>query len=398
MSNLLWFVQSLFWKRDDSIILFGSWFGQRFADNSRFLFQFLSEHKEELKLSKVVWVTRNSVICNDIKDLGYEAYLMDSEESIMYHKTAGIHIICNMSNDISDKSNDILCRYSYGANKINLWHGVMSMKGVANASNEYKKKKEKHKRIYEINEFIYSHSSFYRSFFYGIGGWENCYYLSTTSAGTDILSLFFILPRNHYIEIGNPRVCYSPKVTDKESVIINKLRDFSLVIVYLPTFRNNENVDYFFSFDYEKLLADNNILWIQKTHTASVGHPVNKKSSNNIIQLPSEFDINLIIPYVNVLVTDYSSVAADAMYYYKRLVYYMPDYDEYMKYDRGFIINPKELICGNCFDNPRDLMSYIISLKNVFEYLPDEKYLNLRNKYWGEETSMYQIWHKLVGE
>ena len=39
--NFWMFTRSLMWKRDDSIVLIGAWFGNKFADNSRYLFQML---------------------------------------------------------------------------------------------------------------------------------------------------------------------------------------------------------------------------------------------------------------------------------------------------------------------------------------------------------------------
>ena len=46
-SNLKYLLSSLFWLKDKRIILFGGWFGERFADNTRFLFQYLSDNKKK---------------------------------------------------------------------------------------------------------------------------------------------------------------------------------------------------------------------------------------------------------------------------------------------------------------------------------------------------------------
>jgi len=46
--NLAVCVYGLFFKRDNKIILVGAWMGEKFADNSRFLFQYLTSHKEAL--------------------------------------------------------------------------------------------------------------------------------------------------------------------------------------------------------------------------------------------------------------------------------------------------------------------------------------------------------------
>ena len=107
-------------RRDMKTVLFGAWFGEKFSDNPRFLFQYLSENRSALGLNRVVWVTRDEAVCETIREMGYEAYMMDSEESLRCHRTAGVHIICNgAADDPANPHADILGRYSTGAVKIN---------------------------------------------------------------------------------------------------------------------------------------------------------------------------------------------------------------------------------------------------------------------------------------
>ena len=50
INNIIWLFQSWGWHKDPSIVVMDSWFGQKFADNPRFLFQYLSENKSKLGL------------------------------------------------------------------------------------------------------------------------------------------------------------------------------------------------------------------------------------------------------------------------------------------------------------------------------------------------------------
>ena len=52
--NLLVFIANLFIRRDKKVLLFGSWMGNRFADNSRFLFQHLAAHRDAYGLKHIV--------------------------------------------------------------------------------------------------------------------------------------------------------------------------------------------------------------------------------------------------------------------------------------------------------------------------------------------------------
>ncbi|MEG0834717.1 MAG: CDP-glycerol glycerophosphotransferase family protein [Christensenellaceae bacterium] len=391
--NILWWKQSKKWKRDDCVVLFGAWFGERYADTSRYLYQFLSDNKEKYGLTRVVWATRSEVVRTEITNLGYEAYLLDSEESIRYHQIAGTHIICNMADTGDLYSGDLMGQYSYGARKVNLWHGVMPMKGVASASNEYKAKKKASPIRCRIQEFLIGQSKIYRSFVNTHGGWGDCYYLSVTPAGTDILRQFFMLPQNHFIETGNPRVCGQVSYTDREKQFVEILKDYNKVILYLPTFRDPNS-----SFDYshvaeptQPFLRKENALWVQKAHSAASSATYSYQKEGNIVYLSSDFDINSIMQDITLLVTDFSSVAADAMYYYKPIIYYMPDYEEYLSKDRGFVIDPETVMMGSKAFNLDELQEKMGGLLNS-TFLPDKKYEDTRFRFWGPDKTMDEIW------
>lgn len=398
-SNVLWAARSLMWKRDKGTVLVGAWFGERFADTSRYLYQYLYDHKTELNLKKVVWVTRSERILSVMKNMGYEVYLMDSEESIYFHKRAGYHIICNFSNNNSVYKSDILCKYSYRAIRINLWHGVMPMKGVAAATSEYRRNKEKHPVSYAMKEWLLLHCKIYRTLFISEGGWGDCYYLSTTKAGTEVMRQFFVLPMNKFLETANPRSCDLPKLTTEEIEVKKILSSYKKTVLYLPTFREKAK-----GFDptqvaisMQRFLESNEILWVQKGHSADSRVGTEGEKDGNILNLPSDFDINNIMEDITVLVTDYSTAAADAMLYWKPVLYYMPDYDEYMSADRGFVVNPLDVMCGPMFKTLEELKEGILDValgKSYFE--PSIKYVETRYKYWGEEKPMSLIWSDIL--
>lgn len=383
-------------KRNKRIVLFGSWFGERYADTSRYLFQYLSENKKQLGLDHVVWVTRDAEILQNVRGLGYEAYLIGTEKSDYYHKVAGYHIVCNRPNDGAGFKGDIEGIYSFGAKRLNLWHGVMPLKGVGNATNTYKRYKQAHPYLVRLKEFLSDHSRLYRVFFHDIGGWGDCYYLSVTPAGTKILKQFFRMPDNHYIETANPRIkeCFS--YTDYERTLIKRIKESRYVILYTPTFRDKDSTFNFYSAGLYVMerLKDKGVLWIQKPHSAAVIESEHKDSSN-IVDLPSAFDLNVIIPYINLLITDYSTVAADAMYYYKRILYYMPDMEEYAQKDRGFLSDPQELMVSEVITAPENLVSAISKCLTEKDFTISDKYKKIRSDFWGPEKSFEEIWNDI---
>ncbi len=406
VSNLAMAIRSLFWKKDSSVVLVGAWFGDKFADNSRYLYQYLSENKSALGLTHVVWVTANEKVCNQLNEMGYESYLFGTKESIRYHKIAKYHMICtneaSMTLRYADGSSRILLgdiegQYSWRAKKINVWHGLIGAKGAGAKTPEYREATSKHPVMIRLKELFRTKSQLYRKFFNRPGGWGDCYYLSTTPYRTDLLRGLFLLPKSRLIETGFPRVTGVIRYLPVEKQMLNIIKQYKYSIIYVPTFRSMASKDFDFnkaSTELKSYLEKNNILWIQKGHSASNVNCSEPHIDGNIINLPAEFDINTIIPMMTLMITDYSSVAGDAIYYYKPIIYYVPDYDEYLKKDVGFQRDPNEIMCGPKVKSIFDLEKCIESL--LFDtYHPDEKYMSVRKLYYNDKNSIDIIWQDI---
>ena len=316
--------------------------------------------------------------------MGYEAYMMDSKESVYFHKKAGIHIICNSQYDTKTTYGDIMGQYSYGAKCVDLWHGL-GLKGVGYASNEWKKRKIKKTIIKRIKETFN-------------GGWENRWVLSTTSNATDIFEKYFKLPRDKYIESAYPRNCAVPRLTRDEMRVLESFKEYDAVVLYLPTFRNSNQFNFN---DYTKVLTDvlkkENILWIQKSHSVDNFNHTQNSKEENILNLDPKFDINVLLPHITVLVTDYSSVMFDAMYHNKPVLYLVPDYEEYKNGDRGFAINPDDVMCGPKFFSIEELKEDLSVYCKYTELAKGTNYNVVREKYWGNEfKGLGDIWRDIL--
>lgn len=119
-------ILNLFIQRDQSVILIGSWMGEKFADNSRFLFQFLHQEKEVLAIKRVIWVTRNKDLKAELTNMGYEVYLCGTLKSFYWHLRSGVHILCNAIYVLQNGrfQPDLDTSLSFGAKRIQLWHGI----------------------------------------------------------------------------------------------------------------------------------------------------------------------------------------------------------------------------------------------------------------------------------
>ena len=395
--NVIGEIRHWFKPKDKSIVLMGSWFGNRFSDNTRYLYQYLSENKDKLGLTHVVWVTKSEELQKDLVRMGYEAYMMDSQESIDYHQRAGIHIICNSDNEGLAKGADILTRYSNGAVRINLWHGLGGIKGVGYASKEYLDYKKSHPVIIAIKDFFRS-SRLFRRLVQLPGGWGDAYYLSTTPFETAIFKKYFGLSDRYFIEAGYPRNEKKVTLRECEKSVIERINSSNRVILYMPTFRVN-NDHYVSPLSDERVLEvlkENNWLWVEKKHGEDADGMMGSVENQTVMQLDSDFDANVLLPHVDMIVTDYSSVSWDALYHRKPILFYMPDYDYYMNQDRGFVLSAEEFIIGSAAYDIEQMVDILKRYKDDFSKMIPENEEELIQKVWGKETDCKEIWEKIV--
>ena len=373
-------------KRNVKVVLFGAWFGNRYADNSRFLYEWLSKNKEKLNLSNVVWVTRRQEIVEELRKKNYEVYLMESKEAVYYQKISGIHFICQSPRE------DITPKYSNGAVKINLWHGIGGIKGVDFASKEC----TDHPIVTGIKKFILNHTLLRRLFIHP-GGWGNCRYLSTTPYETSILRQYFARYDDCFIESDFPRNCECIELMPTEQDVINYLSNWNTFIFYLPTFRKKPDhyVDPLSDDRLKDFLCKNNILWVEKQHSYSK-NDFDVVHGDNIFKLDPDFDINVIIKKASIVITDYSSVCWDALYNDIPVIFYTPDFDYYVNSDRGLVMKPEEFLFGPRSDTPEQLLGVLESYNGKFsEILPDNKN-EIFEKMWGMKKNYSEIWQDIT--
>ena len=387
------------YKRDKSIVLFGAWFGNRFADNPRYLYQYLSDNKEQLGLTHVVWVTRNEFVQKEILKLGYECYLMNTAESVYFHKKAGFHFLCNESNDnLLASESDLLCRYSWGAIKINLWHGTVGIKGLGFTSNEFRKLEFEHRILAKIKKFEHT-AAFPRKYLCSLGGWGDQFFITTT----DYLRLedqkFNLLKDNRFIYSGFPRNCENKRLTNAEEKIVDILPPKGLRILYAPTFRESGN-GYFPPLESEQFISwlrDNpNIIWIEKRHSVDVLQAEANSFGSNIVKVDSGFDISILIEYSDIIITDYSSVSHDALYHMIPVIYYVPDLEGYATSDRGFMQKPEEFMIGPKAENIDKLIKLIETGIDNLERLYSANYKDAWIKIWGKSKEINEIWNDIL--
>ena len=333
--NILTIISNMFIKRNNKIWLFGSWMSERFADNSRALYQFLHFNKEIYDIERVVWVTSKKEIYKELNDNGFECYMLNSKKSLYFHLKAGIHVGCNMYDNINDYKGDIYGRFSFGAKKIQLWHGI----GVKAVGELRKNSSDREQHICSIKRKLKKYFS-YPIFF--PGGWNNCYWLVSGIENKKVITDEFAVNNKRIISAIYPRFFTSLFFTEKEKKVIEEITYYKSkgysIIMYFPTFRKKYDryVAPEDALHFDDFLLRNKIMWIKKSHLASTYNKEYDNFNNKII-LDAEFDINTILKYADLVISDYSSIITDAIFLNIRTINYIPDFDYYKNIDRGFV-------------------------------------------------------------
>ncbi len=381
--NIFVVIISIFKHRDKNKVVIGAWDGYRYADNSRYLYEFLCDNN----LCDVTWATKSEEIYQNLKNSGKKVVLMGTKESFKVHIESYYHIVCTAYADISGE-------LSWGACKVNLWHG-MPIKLVAELAN-----KGGYKQRTAIHDLLLFKSIKKLSVF-NPGGWNKCFYLSPGVIGDRALMEDFKIDDKWIIRANYPRNNVKRCVKEEER-IKEVIRKHKISIIYLPTFRENGKdfvSELCLNPDIQELLKNNDALWIDKGHYASTSaiNSANSNSETNIIHLPATFDICSIMNVVDIVITDYSSVYYDALYNMKRVILYMPDYEYYKTRDRGFLTDPKELkACLKAY-NIEEIKSKLSNSLNGMTEEEINEIDNARRENWSfANEGIEDVWKKIV--
>ncbi len=137
------------------------------------------------------------------------------------------------------------------------------------------------------------------------------------------------------------------------------------IILFAPTFREDARfIDDGSYIDFGKLslaAGMNDLLFIVKLH------PFSERENNeyeNVIFYDKSMDVYPLLSYVDLLLTDYSSIFSDFMLTGKPIILYLADYDEYASEERGLQVDIMRLF-GSLVCSVQDrLIDTILTIKN----------------------------------
>lgn len=341
--------KSMFYKRDKHIWIFGAWFGNKYGDNSKYLFMQAAKRED----IRAVWVSNNQTVVDELTAKGYEAYTMNSPESIELHKKAKYIFMCT-------GVEDFYYPVAGNATFINLWHGV-PLKKVAYADKITNKKKSFKERGY-IGALL-------RKLPY-----RKQYMVTTSKTMQDIYLPTFRTKRNHTPILGQPRndVFFDPSLGKD---LHSELAGDKKIILYMPTHRNEGSTP----MDCNKILdlqaieefcKKNGFVFLIKKHYYHAGEDDGISRYECIKDITQQsFDSQELILTADIMITDYSSCYIDYLLLDRPVIFYNYDYENYLVNDREMYFDYEDVTPGHKVSKFEDLMGV---LKGIVEEGKDE--------------------------
>lgn len=355
--------------KDKNLWVFGAWFGERYADNSKYLFEYVNKNHPEIK---VVWLTRNKNTYNFVRKKGYNVAKTFSLKGWYYALRAKVAVVSNGISDVNIFT-------TANTKVVQLWHGIPLKKIMFDDKITFKHPTIWKKFLFFIFPFLKKHIDY-----------SNTLLIATSEEVQKIISSAFRVPIGQVKITGYPRndsFFYKPK---KDLKFTKKLLSFKYqgkkIAIYMPTHRKEGELDInkLFLSDLEvidkKLKALNYILLIKLhfCHTKESLLLKEIKHYSNIIIINDnmiEQDIYNILRLTDLLITDYSSIYFDYLLLDKPMIFAPFDIETYIKSDREFYYNYDEVTPGPKAKNWNEVIKY---MEETITY-PD-KYKEQRKK------------------
>lgn len=346
---------SVFIPTKKGLFIFGSWFGKKYGDNSRAMFEYLSQDKK----GDIYWFTRNKDVASRIIKDGNKCLYLSGIRCIILHLRAEA-VFCNCSAN-ADLMGDFLNRKT---KVFNLWHGTPMKKIGKDAINDNiscdRLGISKGNLVFSLlrkvtPKWIYS--------FFKL----DTYYLASSEVVSGLLQSAMELKKEKIIVCGYPKLdkCFEEK--DKSN----------FNILYAPTYRGdyNSELDILSMFGFDVNQAEN----ILKSYNAKLTirlHPANRLpedlvreiNAKSYILIDTVEDVYDTLHTYSLVITDFSSIYFDALAIGIKALVAPFGYQEYVNNDRGLYFPVNEIYPGKmpydwgCFFNN---FSYYITMENV---------------------------------
>ena len=350
--------------------LFGHQHGE-FAGNAKFLFLYLLLHRPDIK---PMWITHRDDVEAHLRTNGLPVCRSNTPGGVRASLQSGVYLYCHGPEDVS-------VTFGAGAVLVNLWHGV-GLKAIQFGDARSNARRYSDPAIGWLKRT------------YGLASRLDPDLLITTSPFT--ASHFagqFRMPLERCPPCGYPRldVALDAKLAAMVSAIdgakVAALRRErpAEVYVYAPTFR--DSVRDFLADALPDPARLNAVLEARNALLYVKLHPHTPVPASwpfaRTRRWPPDLDIYSSLSQIDALITDYSSLHYDWIFYSSRgAVLYAPDAEEYARHDRSLLYPFEDNVAGKVARSFDDLLALLASGEAL---LADPDLPLVRERFWGHE-------------
>lgn len=313
--------------RDENLMIFGAWFGKKYDDNPRYLFEYVVESCPQIK---AVWMTCDENVYQRLKEKELPVCMSNTPEGKDLACKAKYVFTATGRLDIGEENQ----QYLGGAYYINLWHGLPLKKIMYD--DEYSAASKRDAKYYarKIVDFLPN---------------RHYYVVSTSDVITDIYESAFRVKRSQILQLGQPRNdCF---FKEHENMYRTRFGD-KRIVLYMPTHRNEgaTAMDMSVLFDLEKIneiCRQNNAVLLIKKHFYHAGEPDVTQGYDSIVDITNEVtETQNLLDAAAILISDYSSCYIDYLLVDRPMIFYNYDEESYQKNDRQLYFNYDDVTPG----------------------------------------------------
>ncbi|MHB8058199.1 MAG: CDP-glycerol glycerophosphotransferase family protein [Desulfuromonadaceae bacterium] len=355
------FVFASFFPRRKDLWLFGSWFGNKYLDNSKYLYLFSQKQPDVT----AVWITKDIKLFEKMKNQGLPVAYSASLKGIWLQLRCGTVIF---SHSVPTEFNAYLIASKVF--RVQAWHGI-PLKKIGYDDDKCVQSLKRGKILQQLFPYLTDHCDLI---------------LAAGKEDSNKFQTAFNTKKERIIITGYPRNDMFFKTTATKNYFdINNSKDLKHII-YMPTFRGAIGSEFpllaksgFNYHIYDKMFQQAGIILEIKLHPVQT---LSQMDADQIciccnIKIADESgDIYESLPHFDALITDYSSIYFDFLLTGKPIYMAPFDIDSYLSNDRSMYYEYSEVCPSEIHKNWDELIGDII--QNNYDYI---KYNELRRRF-----------------
>lgn len=364
-----------------------------FRDNPKYLY--LQANYEHPEINSI-WIGRVKSDVLYLRSKGLKAYYWLTLKGFYHTMTAGVAICDHQLGNI----NSFLLG---GAYYVNLWHGS-SVKRVrwqntdAFVKEYHLRNKEEMRTSFVFRMMLYQ-VLFKRPDF--------CLTPSTIQSKEFFAPMMDIplencvvgvFPRSQLLIAGKESALEFIRKNENQETLkfVEGLSKFNKVYIYMPTWRRTKN-DFIAAsgIDWNKLngiFSKRNELLVLKLHPFTKLNMDKISTYSNIMIYPKNSDVYTVLPFIDCLITDYSSIYTDFLMMNKEIILFIFDYEDYVHSSNDLGDYDNYYIGRRAYDF--DQLVQIIKNKEDC-HIPHDKYSELMDFFWDNNRRQIDIVEEL---